>query len=151
MTSIEFICKFCKHHGVAQYDERCPALNLEAWAKSLCCNRCGDYHARRLVLEAAIKKAVERLVVTRQTCSDRKGEIIQAIRQVFTELTKSYARLVCEFSCLQFVWEQEFVDLLMEKPDRWYFIIANYRKQISAIQQMPMAITQPELVDAGSD
>lgn len=116
-------CKFCKVPIVAEAHPDCPELNLKAWLPLLCCNRCGEF-------QQWLRKMIG---WTRKTCvawSTRPHKAREASRgethEELQRITRRIAEVVCKFHWIETVWELDFVEQLMERPDRAEAIVKLY-------------------------
>jgi hypothetical protein len=113
-------CKFCGELGAATCDDECPGINIEKWLPLLCCNRCGDY-------QQWLNRATH---VVKKMCYDwaalgpkKRAEKQNDLFVKLTETTQRIATKVCAFHRIPYEWDRDFVDQLMEKPDKAEFIV----------------------------
>lgn len=130
MKSIAYTCPMCGKHGNAQYHDDVP-LNLDYWVKLLHCNRCADFKEH-------VNYISEKL---RSKCFDYKSEIhrrdkdekqISFLREAVLRLTKSMARIVCNYYPTVYTWEPDFAEQCMEHPDKITEVVNTYIRMIKA-------------------
>lgn len=125
MNKIPYNCKFCKREGIAQYDETVVG-NVDNWKPYLSCDPCASYHTRRLTLEDKIYNACTRLII-------HKGnpDVAGKVRDKLKRLTQSYAAIVCKYLNKGYCWEEDFVEQLIECPNKCRKICYQYRKMVN--------------------
>lgn len=141
MPRISYNCKFCGKPGSAEYDPDCPPLKLEIWKEWLACNRCSDFHNKRLRLERVIGRQCTNLTVMNnlrdeafRAESDDDEKAREKIRSLLVDLTKAYASHVCRFYNKPTTWEPEFVTLLCEAPHKSGLVLRHYLKDMAGHQ-----------------
>lgn len=128
MIAHPYTCRFCGQQRVAHYDESCPKLRLEAWNKMLCCDRCHDYHVKRLGLAERISRLCLRVALLKN--ADKfSAEFEDAARQKLVRLTKDYAANTCAYRRVLTNWHPEFVEHLLSHPDKQHIILSTYEDQ----------------------
>lgn len=130
---VETNCKFCQKLITMEVDEigfKNPAINAQLWLKNVACARCAAFYEAKRSLTKSIAKAC--LVASRG-----KGDanLMSVIRSKLSLHTQELARLICDFKMIQYTWDVEFVNLLLEKPLMFSAIINNYCQQLNRIQQ----------------
>ena len=132
---LAYVCKFCRRPGIVEAPkESIPALtmmDMEKWLPILACDRCADYHSARITLRDRITKVAVTLIRARQS-REETSELMLFVRKAFGDLTQQFAGLVCRYHKRHEVWEPEFIQLLVEKPDRTHEILRNFERQIAA-------------------
>lgn len=153
--TIQAQCKFCLVPITATADDECPELNLKAWLSLLCCNRCGSFRAW-----------FERILhSTRDLCrgwailSPRQRESARPeLDQNLERITRRIADQTCRYYRVGHTWERDFVDQLLERPDKAEFIIRQYedivRRAAMAMRNRQQVLTyendeHPEEVRSG--
>lgn len=132
---IEYNCKFCRLKSAVEIDDTDHIMfQVDKWKPLLCCNRCADYMvAKRTLID---KVASASVLLSRSRLSETGATLLKveaAIRERFTVLTKLFATLVCDYYRKQNVWEEAFVDMLMDCPDKFWQIVQQYAKGIRTI------------------
>ncbi len=138
--NIDYTCKFCRRTGIAQLADDLPAdwIQLDKWKAMLCCNRCADYMEAKRKCLWAIRKAAILLAQMRVTATGQELlKIEAAVRERLVGLTKRFAAVVCDYLLVETVWEEEFVNMLMDKPDRCEDIASHYVRGIRALKNKP--------------
>ena len=136
-TLVEYNCKFCHRAGAVEV-EHVEDLNvqIEKFKPSLCCNRCGDFHAQRVLLFDRIYHAAIFLIAARQ--SKNRNEIKKAESaslEKFAFLTRKFADLVCDHLLLESIWSDELPAMMMEKPKYWRKILVDYMAHTKRIKE----------------
>lgn len=136
MKTLNYTCKFCRRPGTVEYEEpgSCP-INLSKY--EIACNRCAAYHRKRSDWEHLISKVCQKLTSGRMALvHDHKelAKLEEGVREVLKRYTLAYAKLVCAFKMLSsYTWDEDFVNELMGKPDKCFFILSFYRKNVGKI------------------
>ena len=128
MNMIAYKCPLCGKDGRAEYDPE-GVNQLEHWKKLLHCNRCADFMVElRSLRERArqISMAHMTLQKTGKLTEERRSEL----RSKLSEATKAIAGLVGHQWSIVPVWEPEFIDQLLEFPDKSEFIVNQYARMI---------------------
>jgi hypothetical protein len=114
---LEYLCKFCQKPGQAHY-EPLEAMELAKWAPLLCCNRCHDFEVSRRRLGRAINKQATILLQSAECLNSAKVAGVQdSVRKVLEILTKKLCTKTCDHYRKPNIWDIEFVNLLMDRPD----------------------------------
>ena len=131
MIQTPYKCRFCQKEGIAwASDDSNPEWNT-TFAKMLSCNNCADYRRRYVRYRDAIEKTCLQIVTARKTLSPEKCRQIEENKQLSLEtLTKSFSHVVCKHHAIVDCWEQEFVNLLMEKPEKAWTILCDFESRI---------------------
>jgi hypothetical protein len=130
---LEYQCRFCKLDGEVDLpEEGLDMFQVEKFKPILCCNRCGDFMNMRRESADRIKKVAELLIQQRGSKNpDKTVEVTRKVREIMTMLTKRYSTLVNNHFRKPNVWHEDFVDLLMEKPEFYQRILKDYIKHRS--------------------
>lgn len=123
MKNISYNCKRCHRPGTAQYDPEWVS-EVSKWAPMLTCNPCADYLERL----RRLKDVVYKLSIDANRSSDQKG--ISRVRDGLTLVTKKIAFVVSREYRVMNEWSIEFVDQIMERPDKSLLIVDTYEKMI---------------------
>ena len=129
-TTVLYNCKICGKQGTSSYDPKCPIKDLKAWVSMLTCNPCHDFRSEFRRVGNLIANASYKLMQSRTTLQN-DGEA--KIRPVIDQLTKKVCSVVCNHYRVTNVWDQSFVDQIMEKPDRAWAFIHFYRKGVEQL------------------
>lgn len=116
-------CKFC-HMPITveindSYDPELDPRNLLPLAA---CNWCADVRVSRRGIEAALSRVCRNFQMLGSTpTSEQRTKAADTL----TNLTQAYARMIARWhhheGC---AWDQECVNLLMDRPDKWTEIIS---------------------------
>lgn len=149
IETVEYRCKFCNTNRAFEYDK--PEVvearfNVDKMRPLLACNTCADHDTERRRHERAILEAANWLLkwrgeingkLDRSYTHDRTSELNDHIRtievraaEILTVLTKRFAATVCKFKRVAVIWEQEFVDLIVESPHNAGKHLCYYRECI---------------------
>lgn len=128
MNRIAYNCPKCGKPGEGKADPGVDQQWVDTLAKLLHCNRCADFLDRHCVLERRIRGAA--FIVLSAEHSKDKAAVIDAMRDRLIDLTKTFAHLVCDFYRKVFTWEPDFVEQLIEKPEKAGRIIQLYEEMI---------------------
>lgn len=114
-------CKFCKKPITLQiassYDLGDP-LKLIPLA---CCNECADLRKLRRRIERKVQLVCAAIQVAGSNATDG---LLSKSRESLTILTKDYARVISNLYGMDgMAWDEECVNLLMDKPEKWHLII----------------------------
>lgn len=133
--NVAYKCKFCGREGIAVADDEGASMFvLEKWTPALCCDRCADFMVTKRNQQAKIERACVFLGQSRQTLDGSKlREIEAAVREKLVEMTKRFSAIVCDHYRKTNVWENDFVEMLMDHPDKLYQICAQYVRGIRTI------------------
>ena len=135
MKSIDYECKFCGRKGTAHYHEDAGVENVEFWKSLLACNRCADFHSARLRLFRSITDVCTHVVQARTGNFKNREELETRSREILESSTKKLCELVSNFYRLTNLWSNDFVEVLMERPDAAWnsleFYVSRRKKEAS--------------------
>lgn len=137
-------CKFCKGPITATAHPDCPELHLEAWKPLLCCNRCGEFQEwfRRIINRARAAAGEWAVLLPTKREAGR-----QDTAEKLAQITRRIADVVCRFYRIGYYWDQDFIDQIMEQPDKTERIIRAYengcRREGLRQRDEALAATQP--------
>jgi len=134
IQKVPYTCRFCGAQRMASYDDDCPGIQLEKWMKVICCNKCADFRVQRGNLTDGIASACRVIQVETFNGATLPLEKETRIRLKLVKLTKRYATLMCDHLHLTNVWNPDFVDQLMEHPDKWGLILKTYVGGLSGLR-----------------
>ena len=120
-------CKFCQKPITVEIDDTYAELGDQLKLLPLaCCNNCADIRNLRSKLERKIQ-AVCTLV--HMAGNHATTELINKSRNTLIGLTKDYARMISQWHHMDgMAWDEECVNLLIDKPDKWNLIIGELWK-----------------------
>lgn len=132
---IEYNCKFCHRHGEVEVDNGIEMFTIRSWQHFLCCNRCADFMVSKRKLVERINKIADALSVARSGFSSQSkiSAVESTVRSKFEFYTRQFAKLVYDYFNKATVWDEEFVNLLMEKPGDSHIICARYIRGIRTV------------------
>lgn len=136
--NIPYKCKFCAYEGIVTIADDYPKdiINIEAWIPKLCCNRCGQFMEKKRKVLDSIRRACTQLLAVRVTMDEEKARGTETkLRMILEVLTKKFCSLVCDYYHKTNVWDADFANLLMEKPDHWYNVTAHYLRGIATMNR----------------
>lgn len=122
-------CKFCGVMLTVESDPDCPQEWAESLLKLLACNRCADYRAKMTKIGVEIRRVCTNYI---QLVNSKKGdeETKSKTRKLLEGMTWKVAEATCKFYGTPFIYDQEFVDQIMEHPDKSTIILKAYAKTI---------------------
>ena len=129
MTKISYHCKFCRRPGVAEYDEG-MVRDVSKWATMLACDPCGDFMDSKRRLKDIFRSIGYRLTTARLTRSKKLDEVEAESRKRFAEASRTFAALVCSYYRCALIWEPEFVEQLIDAPNRTDHIAEFYFRSV---------------------
>lgn len=123
-------CTRCKAPIVLTQDPECPTLVVEKWLRVIVCNRCGKYLEAYRRIDEAIALIGRQLMLGLKSSS--YGEIRAAASEKLTALTHEFERIVTKRYNTTDSWSYDFVELLMDKPDKTHVALrmeeSNHRR-----------------------
>jgi hypothetical protein len=123
-------CKVCGKELSLEADDQCEPHWLKVFLSMLSCNRCFDLRAERLEVTyriVAICQYLRAIDGFKIKPEDRKRKRAQ-VRERLSIRTKEYARWFRKaLNGRVEVWSEEFVDLLLDAPDKCDEILKQYR------------------------
>lgn len=88
------------------------------------CNRCFDLRETRIRIESQVARASRMLIMQPKMDASIRNKIRDSLRIA----TQAYARYVADLNNSKVMaWNEDFVDLIMEKPDRSLTALTLYR------------------------
>lgn len=128
MALLNYTCKFCGSPGTAEYADDCPPLKLDIWKSWLCCNRCADFEEHRRAIGRKITRVCTVAISVRRWMDglDLKAKERDLLKHL-TPLTRDYSRLLAEFYRKPELWDDQFPEWLMEKPEQSWKILGTFR------------------------
>lgn len=116
-------CKFCRCEVILEIDDSyniADPLKLFAFAA---CNRCADVREERGLIEHKILKVCLGFAQLGKAGQSERD----AVRATLVRLTHSYAKMVAKWHNLSGeLWDEQFVDMLMEKPKEFGKVLSQY-------------------------
>lgn len=146
-------CKFCGIPVAVESDPDFPPEWADVLLKLLSCNRCADYRSRMGRMGAEIRKICLNTIQTSNDESKAKS------RKLLEGMTWKVAETTCKFYRVRnTIYSQDFVDQLMENPDKSSLILKTYagmvrneaRQQRQQHEQRIEPATEPETILHGS-
>lgn len=123
-------CKFCGVPVTVESHADCPSEWVESLLKMLSCNRCADYRAKMSAIGSAIRKVCLNFVQLANSKTD-DAEKTGKVRKSLEALTWKVAEATCKFYRTRAViYNQDFVDQIMENPDRSSLILKTYAAMV---------------------
>ena len=144
IQKVPYTCRFCGAKHVAEYDDTCPGIQVENWMKLICCNRCADFRIVRGIIMDGIAGACRLVQIGtfngKKLPPDKEG----AVRVKLEMLTKRFATLMCGSLGLANVWDSDFVNQLMEHPDKWPVVLRAYANGLRSFKTIPPSRTHAD-------
>lgn len=131
-------CKFCSKQILVQIDDAYAALGDPLKILHFAsCNNCADLRERKRDLEERIKRHCIGLL---QLGERVKPEHRAKAKIVLTALTQKYADLIAQWHNMSGrAWDEEFVELLLDKPGQWPKVLTGYWKHFRRVFQQAQA------------
>jgi hypothetical protein len=141
MKTFSYNCKFCGKPGTCQADESgLWMFHPEIWLPKMACNRCGKFMEESRTHGDAIAKVCRTLQTCRTGLDERRKQEIEATAKLkLVMLTKRLAMLVCDYHRVTNVWDQEFCEILFEKPEFCRMSIRVYLRGIRHVAKEAFA------------
>lgn len=120
-------CKFCKRPITIEIDDSYAELGDHLKLLPMAsCNLCADLMVVRRVIEERVKRCCLGLAQMRGKVSP---DFSQKTRASLVKLTHGYATMISKWNRMSgMAWDEECVNLLMEKPDKWNLILSELWK-----------------------
>ncbi len=135
-TPIDYLCQFCQRPGVAYYDDSCPGMHLDVWRKILACNHCADFREGvNRFTESIARSARSFAILQTSKLPEIRTESARTTREKLTVKTKDFAAHVCKFHHITNQWEEDFVEIIMERPDMVLRLLKDYERRIAKIAE----------------
>ena len=128
---LDYQCKLCGHKSTVEVDDDLELFTIAQWKTILCCNRCADFLGEKRAVVEKINRVAGLLELKRKGFAAKVAE--SAIREKFDFHARKFAALVCHHFHKSMVWDEEFVNLLMEKPENSHRICAHYLRGVRAL------------------
>ena len=150
-TEIAYTCKFC--HTPRAVDADIPdgwsdqppgykrgvslriPLEISIWQSMLACNRCADFERSRRDQEDRILKAAGALLIAR--ANRLNPSALDAASRKIDErlclLTKELATIICDHYHKMDVWDREFVNQIMDQPEKTNAALRFYHRSVSRL------------------
>ena len=121
-------CKFCQKPLSLKVDPLgcdSPMFDLNTLIKMAACNRCADYYTEVRSLDEAIAS------VAWKSKHTKKKDDMDKLRGTLVTLTKGYAELVCDHFHKITTWEPDFVQKILDQPDKSGKILKVFRQFVA--------------------
>jgi len=119
-------CKFCGLPVTVESDPECPPEWAQSLLNMLACNRCADYRAAMGRIGAEIRKVclnMIQMINGRVSTPEKEAKIRKAVEN----MTWKVAEATCKFYRVKnVIYDQDFVDQIMEHPDKSSKILSTY-------------------------
>lgn len=119
-------CKICKVPIAVEVDDAYEELGDPfKLLKLATCNRCYDLRTEREAIFTNIGSCCQLLIV-----NPTNKDLRIKSRKLLVILTRKYAELVSKFHrSNHMLWSEEFADMILDKPDKWFKCLDLYREQ----------------------
>lgn len=123
-------CKFCKKPITLEIDDSYSEISSPVKLLPLAaCNRCADLRVERRAIESKVKFICLMRHNNPKAAESRK----EHHRQALEKLLKGYANLIARWHYLEGMsWDDECLNVIMEKPSHWATIMAELWKMFAA-------------------
>lgn len=128
MKLLNYTCKLCRRPGVAKYDPSCEGFQIGLWASMLTCNACSDHRVRVMKRADQIRWIAGKLPLLysmkngADEFDERKarqiGSAVDKIRGELVTATRQLAEFSCRHHRKAFNWDVDFVNQIMERPEK---------------------------------
>lgn len=132
MTTMPYTCPLCGLKSSAEYDSDF-VKKAEFWKSLLHCDRCADYRARIVSLRESCKALAMVYLTHRFLVHKVEPQFEQRIRAGLIEKTKAIAFAACNHWKRTMIWEPDFVQQILDQPDKVELIVNLY---VRSIQKM---------------
>jgi len=130
MNSImDYTCGCCGCAGQAEYDSEF-IHKAELWKAKLVCNPCGDFLSAMLRLRACCYESA--ILFHRAKGQKEEGIIKAELRRKLTTLTHRVSRITAAHWRTSELWDPDFVDQILEQPDKIKAIFTIYQQSVRA-------------------
>ena len=134
MKTIAYTCKLCRRPGEAKYDDTEIPLDLGKWVSMLTCNRCYDYRdKKRLHADDIWRTCYDYSIARNLTDDSKRSEAVKRAREALVRKTKAFAGLICTHWNKMTVWEPDFVQMLLDHPDKSHQVLRDYERGVEVI------------------
>ena len=132
---LDYKCKFCQKPGSVNCgDDPVEHEAAQRWYPMLCCDRCGKFR----VSMRKERDAVRHLAVNLSACPKAKLKEVEAdCRPKLELILKRVTTLVGDYYRVQNIWDKDFVEQIIEKPESAGIIIALYVQGVSQYAKKP--------------
>lgn len=122
-------CKICHRPLDLECDDDYDLGDPFKLAAMVTCNRCYDQRGRYAVLHREIGTICKSIT---STPIAKRHELLLESREPIQILTKKYAEAFQEFNGgPEVVWDDEFPQMILDHPDKWFKILEDYRRGTS--------------------
>ena len=126
------------------YHDACPGLHFEKMSKMLCCDRCAGHNVSRNDTRHRIANACREVEIARMSGRGLSPQVSAAIREKLERYTKTYTTLLCDHYRLANVWDSDFPEQLMDRPDKWGVILQLYEDGLRSFKTIPPSRTHAD-------
>jgi len=144
IQKVPYTCRFCGVKHVAEYDDACPGIQVEKWMKLICCNKCADFRIERRDIMEGIAGACRLVQIGTSNGKSLPLDKEARVRETLTKLTKRFATLMCDHLHLTNVWDSDFVNQLMDHPDKWPSVLRAYANGLRSFKTIPPSRTHAD-------
>ena len=118
-------CKFCRKPLTVESDQNCPDEWAARLVALLACNSCADYRSRMTRYLDAIRKTCLDYIQA-HNAKELKAEDEDKVRSTLRRLTQGVAAAACRHRGIVTIWEPDFVQQLIDMPDKSNKVVAAY-------------------------
>ena len=131
--TVDYTCRICKQPRAAQSEDSCPPDWVRKLAVMLTCNPCHDLRAKLRTAERQIYDSCTQLVrlATMRVDASDAASIKSRVKIALRASTLRYAQAMADYRHLvEYVWDEDFVTQLIEKPDDAAGVLRRYRAML---------------------
>lgn len=135
---IDYTCKLCGKDLAAELrpDQVCEEQWIETFRKMLVCNPSYDRREKFRTAERQIVEACTQLdrIAKMKMDDSMRFNLVKKYRVGLTSATRRYAESMADFRNLaEVMWHEDFVDQLVEVPERCGVILKRYREGLAGL------------------
>lgn len=125
-------CKFCRMPVTLRvHPDALGMFDLKVWVAMAACDRCADYHGKRLRITAAVQTIASKWHAAELTLNDAdKAEASANATNALERLTRKLAGDASAHYRTGFTWEPDWVSQIMAQPDKATMTCTFFERQM---------------------
>lgn len=143
--TIPHTCRICRIAISLEPHPDCPELKIAGWLPLVVCNRCAEFRQWVWRAEKGVNAVCHRYWLLK--CHGKEKDFTAEVRDRLNTLTRVFADRVCRHYGVATKWEPDFVQQLLDMPEKALGILAVYEKLIAKsarrTSSMEMACQRP--------